>query len=275
VLRTLRDPAITNLNLDWLSPDFHAPGAFRLELLILLFPLLLAVSRRRPNAVALGLSLLWLHAALNGRRYAPVFALVATPMLARLSAETVPLRRLGAFLTGRYGELSAALNGPRPRTAPILWSVLFSLVFFASSRWTVYARHTPEMVPEAVLNQLLEVHRGEKVFHDINWGGYLTWHGWLKSPRLLTWIDDRNEIYSRDQMDEYWGLMETRPGWCETLRRRGIGLVCVEPDAPLAARLQETAGWKEVCRDRFAVLFRLEGAGSDTACAAAPRPETP
>ena len=102
IFRTLRHPTIMNLNLDWLSPDFHESGSFRVEGLILLFPLLLAVSRRRANPVALGLSLLWLHFALNGRRYVPVWVLVATPLLARLSAETVCVERLGAFLAGRY-----------------------------------------------------------------------------------------------------------------------------------------------------------------------------
>ena len=120
------------------------------------------------------------------------------------------------------------------------------------------------MVPAVVLDKLLEVHQGEKVVHCINWGGYLTWHGWKKEPRLLTWIDDRNEIYPPSRLDAYQNLMDARAGWEEALRREQIGLVCIEVETALAARLREAPGWKEICRDKHAVLFRREGSRKNT-----------
>src|SRR5262245_6615330 len=86
VMRLMGDSYFMNLNADWLSPDFHAAGAFRLELLILLLPLLLAWSAYRPDAVSLALSVVWLHFALSGRRYCPLWVLVTVPTLGRLAS---------------------------------------------------------------------------------------------------------------------------------------------------------------------------------------------
>src|SRR5205807_8018228 len=85
VCQLLGDPYFMDLHQEWRSPDFHGKGAMRFELLMLLLPLLLAVTRRRPNLVELGLSVLWLHFALTGFRYVPLWVLVATPLLARSS----------------------------------------------------------------------------------------------------------------------------------------------------------------------------------------------
>src|SRR6185437_13543006 len=69
IFQLLGEPFFMDLHQEWKSPDFHGKGAIRFEWLMLLFPLLLAVSRRRPNLVELGLALLWFHFALTGFRY--------------------------------------------------------------------------------------------------------------------------------------------------------------------------------------------------------------
>jgi hypothetical protein len=107
-LRLMGDPFLMNLNDDWLSWDFHALGSFRLELLILLLPLLIAWSRYRPDAVSLALCVLWLHLGLNGRRYAPLWVLVTVPTLARLAGGARPTRdRAGLRGEGEWAGVSA------------------------------------------------------------------------------------------------------------------------------------------------------------------------
>src|SRR5262249_48295705 len=76
VLGLLGDQYFMNLNQEWKSPDFHSAGAMRYELLILLFPLVLAVSRRRASLPELLLSVAWLHLALTGFRYVALWVVV-------------------------------------------------------------------------------------------------------------------------------------------------------------------------------------------------------
>src|SRR5262249_17822840 len=68
-LGLLGDKYFMDLHQEWRSPDFHAAGTLRYELLMLLFPLVLAVSRRRASLPELLLCVGWLHLALTGFRY--------------------------------------------------------------------------------------------------------------------------------------------------------------------------------------------------------------
>ncbi|HKB05674.1 MAG TPA: hypothetical protein VKD90_25870 [Gemmataceae bacterium] len=256
VLRLMGDPFMMNLNDDWLSWDFHALGSFRLELLILLLPLLLAWSRYRPDAVSLALAVLWLHLGLNGRRYAPLWVLVTVPTLARLTAQLPVVERVGEWLSEKHPDVVPPASPSRSR-APWLWTAVAAVVLFGSTRYYGgYARHHPDDLPAPALDKLLEVHQGEKVFHSINWGGYLTWHGWNKDPRFLVWIDDRNELYGRERIEEWMTISAARPGWREALERHGFGLICVPKESGLAYRLAEEPGWERLYADDAAVIYR-------------------
>lgn len=251
IFSLLGDKFFAELHTEWLSPNFHESGAFRYELLILLLPVLLAFTSRRPNLVALGLCILWLHFALQGRRYVPLWAVAATPILARASVGIDWLndrwRRLPISVDMR--ELLNGGAGPRPVIASCI--LCFGLLGWA--RWNDdFSRHNPQHVPAEILDRLLAVDRGRVVFHDYNWGGYLTWHGW---PRLKNWIDDRNEAQGRQHIEEYFSILAAKPGWRDKLDRAKVALVCVTPQSPLAMHIANDKGWKSLAGDDFAVLF--------------------
>ena len=260
ILKVMRDPFMMNLNDDWLSPDFHAVGAFRFELLILLLPLLLACSRYRPDWVSLALVIVWLHFALNGRRFAPLWVLVAVPTMALLTKELPVMERIGAWLRESHPDFAPRPPAPAGRLR-WFWTAVIALALLISTRYVgAYARHNPEIIPAQALDRLLELHRGERVFHSINWGGYLTWKGWKNEPHFLVWIDDRNEIYGKARTEEWRTLSAALPGWREKLDDLGIELVCIEANSGLAYRLaEEPHRWEELYRDDYAVIFRRKG----------------
>jgi hypothetical protein len=258
VLQLLGDPYFMDLHSEWKSPQFHGKGAFQFEGLMLLFPLLLAVSRRRANAIELGLSVLLFHFALTGLRYLPLWVLVVTPLLARLAAEVPYLESLRERLQQGMegGSLFAVRTGP----APWFGTVAIAIALFCGSRVVEgrVARLLPEIIPTAALDRLVELHAEHPatVFHSYNWGGYLTWHGWrADGSGLQNWIDDRNEVQGRAHVEDYFSILQAEPGWREKLDRAGVGLVCIQTDAALAFRLAETSGWQERYRDDYAVIF--------------------
>lgn len=255
VLKLLSDSYFMNLNAEWASPNFHGAGLFRFELILLLLPVLLVASRYRPNAVEVVLCVIWLHLALNGFRYVPLFVLVAVPMLGRCTRQ----------LPWLEGLVARAESGspfvPRTGLAPWGWSVIVAVACLVAARGLEgrYAHHDPHYVPTAALDRLIALNdehgAGTVIFHGFNWGGYLTWKGW---PRLRTWIDDRNEVQGREHCEEFFRVQEGAPGWLEVLDRARVELVCIPPHEGLAERLAEANTWREVYRDAHAVIFQRD-----------------
>jgi hypothetical protein len=271
VFQLLGDRYFMGLHVEWQSPAFHGRGAFLFESLMLAFPALMAVSRRRPNLIELGLSVLLLHFALTGLRYLPLWVLVAVPLLARSSVEVPALqdvvRRLGL---DREGGLFAA----RPAVGSWAWTAAAAVALLGGAKLLEgrFAALAPEVIPTAALDRLLELHRerpGAVVFHSYNWGGYLTWHGWRPDGGgFRNWIDDRNEVQGQGHVEEFFAVLHAEPGWHAKLDRAGVVLVCVEPETALAYRLAESPGWREVHRDGHAVIFeRAPGPPSSQALA--------
>jgi hypothetical protein len=186
----------------------------------------------------------WLHFALTGFRYFPLWVLVAVPVMARCS--------LGIPVIERFFESlrTATREGQGPAPAPrfvCVWTALAAALLVAGSTIIQgrYARLLPEMIPTQALDELLKRHEQRPsavVFHSYDWGGYLTWHGWQPAgPSLLNWIDDRNEVQGKEHVEEYFAIRDTLPGWEEKLDRDRVELICIEAGSPLARRLQKLA----------------------------------
>lgn len=259
VLQLLGEPYFMDLHQEWRSPDFHGKGGIRFEWLMLLFPLVLALSKRRPNLVELGLALVWFHFALTGFRYVALWVMVVAPLLARSSLQ-IPWLRLQArrFLESGEGVQWFAVRPGRPW----LWSLVGAILLLALARGAEgrFACHQPEILPAHALNRFLHVYadwrqaHGHRpvVFHSYDWGGYLTWHG---GPDFRNWIDDRNEVQGKDHIQEYFSIADAEPGWMEKLDHYGVQLICIHPQAALSFRLAEDARWRELYRDHWAIIF--------------------
>jgi hypothetical protein len=143
-------------------------------------------------------------------------------------------------------------------------SILFASIVLLVSPWMGHlAGHNQDLIPSRSLDRLLEIYRGEHVFHSANWGGYLTWHGWNLQPRFKTWIDDRIDIHGREHTEKYRAILNANPGWDKLLSKDGVDLICVAPDAPLANRARESPGWRLIHDDGKVVIFRRISTGSE------------
>ncbi len=260
LFQLLGDPFFMDLHQEWKSPDFHGKGAIRFEWLMLLFPLLLALSKRRPHLVELGLALLWFHFALTGFRYVPLWVVIAVPLMARSSLEVAWLQEQAhRFVPVGESERWLSTRGHVPWLGSVVGAILvLSLARGAQGR---LARHQPDILPAEALDRFLQIHadwrrqhgRRPIVFHSYDWGGYLTWHG---GPDFHNWIDDRNEVQGREHIQDYFSILETQPGWSEKLDRADVQLICIQSNAPLTFRLAEQPKkWRELYRDAWAVIF--------------------
>ncbi|MFO0927474.1 MAG: hypothetical protein U0736_10605 [Gemmataceae bacterium] len=264
VFLLLGDPYFMDLHQEWLPPDFRSAGAIRYEILILLFPLVLGASARRPGLVELALAIGWLHLALTGFRYVALWVVVAVPIMARSSMAIAFLRTTAARF-GLNAEPGSLFFTP-PGRVPWVWSLVCAVgvLGLAKTQEGRFARHGQQMIASHALDELITMagewqkrtHRRPVIFHGYDWGGYLTWHGWSE---LLNWIDDRNEVQGRARIEDYFATLRADGGWEERLAR--VDFVCIAPATPLARRLHDDNGWRERYRDEYAVIYERSAQG--------------
>jgi hypothetical protein len=258
-LQLLGDAYFMTLHQEWKPPPFQAAGAMRYELLMLLFPLVLAASRRRPGLLELVTAVAWLHLALTGFRYVALWVVVAVPVMARSSLDIPYLQELARRwqLTAQPGSLFFTRQG----SAGWLWSALLAVGLLAvgCALEGRVARHKQEIIASEALDRfLVEIEtwrdrhgRRPVIFHSYDWGGYLTWHGW---PGVLNWIDDRNEVQGQARVKEFFAIRDAEPGW--EWKLRNVDLICIESGARLTSCLSSRPDtWRELYRNDQAVIF--------------------
>jgi hypothetical protein len=257
-LRMIADPFIqTGSTTEWFPPDFTHVGWFRIELLVLLFPTLAVLSRRRISLLALALGVVWLHFALTTARYSPLWVVVVVPTLASLSSQVPWLESAAARIAGRLSADLQVWVAETPSQSPFFLSVVFGgLLLFVSPWMGNLARHDQDLIPSRSLDKLLEIYRGERVFHWANWGGYLTWHGWNLQPRFKTWIDDRLDTHGQEHTERYRAILDAQPDWEKVLEQYRVDLLCIPPDTQLARRARESSNWRPLYDDGKVVIFR-------------------
>ena len=116
--------------------------------------------------------------------------------------------------------------------------------------------HFRQQLPVAAAQAVAQASPPGRLFNSYNFGGYLVWA--LRDYPVF--VDGRTDLYNDEIISEWLAAMRAEPGWAEILDRRGIGVVLVEPDAPLAAVLEGEAGWEVLYRDALAVVYwRIRG----------------
>jgi hypothetical protein len=109
------------------------------------------------------------------------------------------------------------------------------------------------------VDYLLRVNPRGNLFNYYTWGGYVIWRGY---PRLLVFIDGRDELYTNGVFDDYLRVMEAGPGWQEILDIYEVCWVLLPREAGLVTSLRESEDWLIAYEDSHASLFmRAEGAG--------------
>ncbi len=259
-LQALSDPFIQReTTTEWRPPDFTEGGWFNIERLILLLPLLAATTRRRVNLVGLAMTVVFLHFALTGRRYSTMWVVIATPTLCELAVHNTWLRQLlrrtQSFVSEDMRRMFSGGTALSSRSASS-W-VAAGLLLLASPCLPNWATHDQATLPSASLDRFLGIHDGAPTFHSANWGGYLTWQGWDRAHRFLTWIDDRIEVHGKEHLQEYFRILDADADWQAALDSRNVQWVCIPTDVRLAQELaQRKADWEPRFVDEHVAVYR-------------------
>ncbi len=226
---------------EWLSPNFHTLEFQPLALFLLALLAALASSGKRPSAPRLLLLLGAFYAALSSARHVPLFALVATPVLAEQAALVVPM---AARPAGRSTRSFAIAFGCLAVALLVLGAVWRIQAVAAFNETAVRVRY-----PVVALEVLQQSDSSGNLLNDYDWGGFLIWRG------EKVFIDGRADVYGDEFFNQYSQLYHGQIPSEGILSTYGIGRVLIKSDAPLAATLRANPVWRELYQDTQAVVF--------------------
>jgi hypothetical protein len=262
-------PFLMDNTAEFVSPDFHEPGA-KVFLGILLFIFgSLTLRRRRPPLPRLMVMGIGAAFALISVRNIPLFGLTALPIFALHMDEV--WRRLPdpGGVRGRF-ETTATRTSSLPWALPI--AVLLCWVAAAGGRigslQLIWDRFDGTVFPVAAVAKARAEHLGGRLFSDFVWGGYVE-YAW---PEQKIFIDGGTDFFGEDVFREYASIKGLTPGWRDLLARRDISLMLLRRESTLAHEIARDGRWGLWYCDSLAVLLRrspttsvLTPAGGDSA----------
>ena len=257
VLEFLRTPELAGFTNEFRSPNFHSGGArgFVLELLVLAGMLLVVRPRlSRTETLLLGV---WGYFALHSVRNVPIFAIVATPILAghwnaflqsgRDSRWLELYRRVSARIT----ELHRSADGRALAVVAVVATLAVTMkpggtpvisTDILTNRFPVAAAAWLRTNDAAVVGEM---------FNDYGWGGYLM----LELPGRRVFTDGRNDFYGKELIEEFNTVDDVKPGWDAVFEKYRVGWTILPPKHGLNALLALRPDWKRVYADDVAVIY--------------------
>jgi hypothetical protein len=239
---TLASQAMQQNILEWFSPDFHLAEWQPLAwlMLALLGAGLLGGQSLPPVKVLL--VVVFGYMALRSMRHAPLFAIVAAPVLA-----------------AEIGALAQRRPGVRKAGRGLGWvnACLVSLAILAAGLRFVgvvqeQADAEREQFPAAAADWIVRHQPAGNIFNTYGWGGYLIWRLY---PEYPVYIDGRADLHGDAFINEYLRIERAEPGWEAALARDDIRIALLEAGSLLARELRRAPEWELAYSDEQSILF--------------------
>lgn len=262
---------------EFIPLSFNHPASKFFEPLALLGAVSVAwslVRKRYDHAILLAL---WLHFALMSARNVPIYAIVATPLIARSMRDWLILigRRNGATITGRAARWFRCFGQEVRPFERVPRFHLVSAAGLALIATIVYAPNPPDAFRPAYNSTAFPVQAaehlgapGNRVLSIDTWGGYLIY---AQYPSRKVFVDGRSDFYGDKFENTCADLLTAKPGWKKLLDSYHFDRVLLPPDSALVSTLRLTKEWKAVYEDKTAVVFEpasSSGKPGDTLSAA-------
>lgn len=250
------------------SPDFRKEAMKGLEATMLLSLICCGRMLWRGEFVWPLLTLAWAHAALTSVRHAPLFMIVAAPMLAlELTRLLNDGARGGNSLLKTLKDIADDYSGggqsSSERGVPLLsWltlAAMLALAFTLQNRqqdphWK--AEFPSFRFPAGACDAVGERLAGARVLTTDQWGDYLIYR---LHPKYHAFIDGRSDFYDPRVRDDYLALMGANWNWSQLLDRYQFESALLPLDWPLGSLLKSSPEWELVYDDGQSLYFERKG----------------
>lgn len=246
---TLASHEIQENILEWASPDFHRyvylPFGFVMALGVVTWV-------RSPTQPSWSDVLLFLGTAAAGlwsRRHIALFAVIATPIIARSLEQSLRGTKAHAVMCARDGDTPPTLQRLR-----LNW-VLLIVALAATVGWDVrrLSKTTSAIATTYPVGAVDFLEReGLASAHGYNtymWGGYMIWR------HVPVFVDGRAELYGNEFLSYYLKTFRMEDDWRKPLQDFAVAYVLLERSNPVSTLLAASGEWRQVYGDKVAKIF--------------------
>lgn len=250
------------LHQEWLPVDFrHIEGhIFEALLLGSLAIALLGVTLRFAIFEVVTL-VTFIHLSLNSVRFLPFFAIIALPILVRLTEQLLSKLEqfeLGGRLVSSWWRLEeferSGVIFPI-RSVLLLFmiaTIWFNQVPFYSGKLGIDSSKFPVKAVEYLIRYRGGAHT--VVAADPAWGGAITWHGQGKVKAI---IDDRNTLLGESEYKQFDSEFNVLGDWEEYTRARGAQFIIVPTQSKFSRALRSFKKRRPLYEDGTAAIYRV------------------
>jgi len=260
VIRYTSNPLMMGMTQEFLPPNFHDLGTLPFVIVLVVTLLMLLIVRPRLDLTDKLLLIVWLVLSLRMVRNGPVFALVATPILAEhwnaylcAAAPSRILRRyrgLSARLTS-IDQMAGSCGLPALATIAMILVLAKPRLFGGQPLLTTElpATQFPVAAVEFLRQSPNAVH-GE-MFNDYVWGGYFT----LAMPERKVFFHPIVLVYEEEVIRDFLRANNGEPGWEDILAKYHVNWTILPREHRLNRFLARRADWRLVYSDPVATIY--------------------
>jgi len=250
----LRADWIRDIVQEFQAPTFRSEGQRQFEVL-LLAGLIVCGSLLRRKMFAEALWVVFLaHSSLTSVRHAPLYALVAAPLVACEISECWRVAVTGAKKSAAVRilyQLGAELTPAFRRTS--LWPALLILGLAMGGASLNWPRDFPSvMFPTGMVERHSGLIASGRLLAPDQWGDYIIYRFY---PRQKVYVDGRSDFYGQKFGEQYLHLLNGSYDWRSIVDRNGFTLALLPVEWPLASLLKLDSGWRVVEDDGKAILL--------------------
>jgi len=241
------------------SISFHAAPAILFEIMLMLATFVVLTNLQKRQFTPVLLLCLWAHYALLSARHIPIFMLVAAPFVAQLlsvavrEASRIPALAVCAQAIADIStDLGALESTPRLHLLSAA-SLLIVAGLFAAGQAPFAPQFNTDAFPVQAI-PTLEQHRGSRLFTTDQWADYVLYRMY---PAQRVFFDGRSDFYGIEFVKVNQAISSAEHNWKSLLKRYGIELVLLKPEAPLSSVLKLTPGSKVLFDDGKVIVFDI------------------
>lgn len=231
--------------IEYQSPNFHNPIFWPFALLVLLSIFLFGINHLRLKPTSLLLLIFWTAMGLYSVRNIPLYALIAVPILAEGSAESLRI----------YFPSKAKADGGVFSVFTVILTTLIILGGRGSGLTPPNNTYSQKLFPVEAANWLMNNPPSGNMYNHFIWGGYLLYRLW---PEQLVFIDGQTDFYGEDLTRQYLSVMLGEADWQDVLKCYQINWAIVPTNSLISRLLQNELNWQIAYQDETAVVLEQE-----------------
>lgn len=242
---------------EYQAPDFQLRSFWPFLFMLCLSILLAGFNKRRLSVIDLLLLVAWTGFSLISARNIAVYAVIAAPILAAISASILKEEKV---LSGVL-DFDRKMRAVDLQLSGYVWSAALTIliafgVFVVSARAGDAGRNRfyEQVFPVEAVNWIEDHPSSEQIFNYFPWGGYLLFRSW---PGELVFIDGQTDFYGEPLTRQYERVITLAEGWPEVLEEYQVGRVLMPADAKLVYELSTREEWRVVYQDDTAAVLDL------------------